>query len=575
MNKVIVISAIVDTQCLTLYTDKGDSHVIMQGDPRVPLIVGQLRGVLTGPGTSMEIDLDEQRPDYTPEPATVQDSQLKDFNEFEKQSGFGRFFKVAKSTLRRIFMGEEEEVKPKIVQVKHVAPIELNGMEIYNMSDAMDAVESDSLSQKDPEPAEDENYALPADTPKGSIDEVMANARAIPASSPDFAMTKEEEKTHDIVAAVDLGDGSIGIVPNAHKLATQVAHATATGNKKGVEALLKRLAAMPAKRQHSVEDLLKFLERGDLPITDDGRIVFYKLLNKAGGQFGYADCHTGKVNQGANVEVRMAESLVDHNRNNECSNGLHVARRQYLSGFGGTDCFLGSLAPEDVIAVPTYDANKMRVCAYQLHFHLTTDDYRKVKSNTMFDADSEAAKQLALILAGKQAPVTHRVVIGGQHGTNITVHELLSEAVEEVSTENVAPVAPIAEVDPLQAEAPKAKPVELNADKIDPTQLAGAALDTPVHVAVVGGGSSAIDQAAESKKAEKLAAASKPAAKTAAAPAAGTPRARIAELLTKPLTTTTALEVYKIKKAAKKGWDKLGVDAGTEKTILALLPQDK
>lgn len=590
MNKVIIISAIVDTQCLTLYTDIGDPIVIMQGDPRVPLIVNKLRGVLTGPGTSMEIDLDDQRPDYTPEPATVADSQLKDFDKFEKQSGFGRFFKVAKTALKRLFSGEEEVNEKPVAQVEHVEPIELNGVETYNLRDAMAAVESSSLSQET-EAAADESYALPADAPKGGIDEVMANAKAIPASSPNFAMTAEEEKTHDIVAAVDLGDGTIGLVPNAHKLATQINHATATGKSKGVEALLKRLAAMPNKRQHSVEDLLKFLERGDLPITDDGRIVFYKLLNKTTKQFGFADCHTGRVCQGANVEVRMDESLVDHNRNNECSNGLHVARRQYLSGFGGSDCFLGSLAPEDVIAVPTYDANKMRVCGYQLHFHLGLEDYRKVKNNTPFDADSEAAKQLALILAGKQAPVTHRVIIGASQGHNLTVVELTTEVAEPVSTEGVEPVAPIAEVDPLQESAPKPKPIKLDAEKIDPTQLAGAALDTPVH-AVVGGGSSTIDQTTESAKLDDLMdqpvteaerakvhkgqlKADKPKIAPKATPTAGTPRERIATLLSTPLTGVTAFEIYRIKKAAKKGWDKLGVDSATEKAILALLPKDK
>ena len=62
MNKIIVIAAVVDTQCLTLYTPEGDMHVILQGDPRVPIIVKKLQPVLTGPGTSMEIDLDDMNP---------------------------------------------------------------------------------------------------------------------------------------------------------------------------------------------------------------------------------------------------------------------------------------------------------------------------------------------------------------------------------------------------------------------------------------------------------------------------------------------------------------------------------
>ena len=100
MNKIIVIAAVVDTQCLTLYTPEGDTHVLLQGDPRVPIIVKKLQPVLTGPGTSMEIDLDDMNPmAVAKEPEVKQESALNQFAEFEKQSGVVRFFKVAKMAL--------------------------------------------------------------------------------------------------------------------------------------------------------------------------------------------------------------------------------------------------------------------------------------------------------------------------------------------------------------------------------------------------------------------------------------------------------------------------------------------
>lgn len=555
MNKIMVISAIVDTQCLTLYTPDGNTHVIMQGDPRVRLIIDKLSIGLDGPGSMMEIDLDEGRPNMQPVEPVHQESSLKDFAQLEEQSGVLKFFKVAKKAIAKFFGSEESTptVRDK-PEVEHVEPVELGSRTTYSLSGAMAAVESAAAADVVTDAASDEAYALPADAPKGGVEEVMANARAIPASSPEFKMTAEEEKTHDVVAVVSMADGSTGLVPNAHKLATQVAHATKTGNSKGIEALLKRMAAMPNKRQHSVEDLMKFIERGDLPITDDGRIVFYKLLEKRSGQFGYADCHTGLVQQGVNVEVRMDESLVDHNRNNECSNGLHVARRQYLRGFGGTDCFMGTLAPEDVIAVPTYDSNKMRVCGYQLHFHLSDTDKIKVKNDTPFDADSEAAKQLALIIAGKQAPVTHRVTIGGQRGSRLTITELNPAEVEEVSLDDVEPVAPIEEVEPLQKAAAKPEPVKLDAEKIDPSSLAPAPVS--VEVKVSGGGSTAADQNGAKQAAANL----------------GTPRGRIAALLASgKLDANLARQINDVKRAAKKGYDKLGVDADTEAKIKALL----
>lgn len=537
MNKIVVIAAVVDTQCLMLYTPEGDTHVLLQGDPRVPIIVKKLQPVLTGPGTSMEIDLDEMSPiPVTKEPEEKQESALNQFAQFEKQSGVARFFKVAKTALKKFFgASEPEPEKP----VEIIAPMEMGQIKTFSLASTMQEVDQ----------AADDNYALSADdfevepiseVPMSAIGEVMANAKAIPASSEDFAMTWEEEKTHDVVAVVEKEDGSIGLVPNAHKLATQVAHATKTGNSKGMEALLKRLAEMPTSRTHSVEDLLKFLERGDLPITDDGRIVFYKLLRKSNGQFGYVDCHSGKVQQGANVEVRMAESLVDPNRSNECSSGLHVARRQYLSGFGGDVCFLGTLAPEDVVAVPDYDANKMRVCAYQLHFLLSDQDCQHVKANKPFTADMEIAKKLAIILAGNQPPITHMVTIGSSNGGNLKITQIgdLEAAPVEVDLSTVEAVASIEEKPNLQqkAEKPKAT-VKLDAEKVDPTAIA---------------------------KAEKT--------KALADKVLGTPREKIAAILAEgPLDLERAQRVHAVKRAAKKGYDKLGVDSSTEHSIKQLL----
>ena len=541
MNKIIVIAAVVDTQCLTLYTPEGDMHVILQGDPRVPIIVKKLQPVLTGPGTSMEIDLDDMNPmAVAKEPEVKHESALNQFAEFEKQSGVTKFFKVAKTVLKKFFgASEPEPEKP----VEIIAPMEMGEVKTFSLASAM--VEVDQAADVSYDlPAESEAVVEPiSGTPMSSIDEVMANAKAIPASSEDFAMTREEESTHDVVAVVEKADGSVGLVPHAHKLATQVAHATKTGNSKGMNALLKRLAEMPTSRTHSVEDLLKFLERGDLPITDDGRIVFYKILRKKTGKFGYVDCHTDNVQQGANVEVRMDESLVDPNRRNECSNGLHVARRQYLSSFSGDGCFLGSLAPEDVVAVPDYDANKMRVCAYQLHFLLSAEDFCHVKADRPFTADMEIAKKLAIILAGNQPPITHMVTIGSSKGGDLTITKIgEEEAVEEVDLSTVEAIASIEEKPNLQPRVEKPKiEVRLDAEKVDPTAIA---------------------------KAEKT--------KALAHKVLSTPREKIAAILAEgPLDTERAQRIYSIKKAAKKGFHKLGVDAKTEKKIEALLSAGK
>ena len=558
MNKIIVIAAVVDTQCLTLYTPEGDMHVLLQGDPRVPIIVKKLQPVLTGPDTSMEIDLDDMNPmAVAKEPEVKQESALNQFAEFEKQSGVVRFFKVAKKALKNFFSAKDPEPE-KPVEI--IAPMEMGEVKTFSLAKTM--IEVEQAADKDHTVDSDPEVEPITAAPMSAIDEVMANAKAIPASSEDFAMTRSEEETHDVVAVVEKADGSVGLVPHAHKLATQVAHATKTGNSKGMNALLKRLAEMPTSRTHSVEDLLKFLERGDLPITDDGRIVFYKILRKKTGKFGYVDCHSGNVQQGPNVEVRMAESLVDPNRRNECSNGLHVARRQYLSSFSGDVCFLGSLAPEDVVAVPDYDANKMRVCAYQLHFLLSAEDFQHVKADRPFTADMEIAKKLAIILAGNQPPITHLVTIGSRNGGGLKITKIgEEEAVEEVDLSTVEAVASIEEKPNLQpmVEKPKVE-VRLDAEKVDPTAIAKAQALAKEELS-----DEPVSQQRDIFK-----------AKGNPQQIAKTPREKIAAILAEgPLDAERAQRIYVIKKAAKKGFHKLGVDAKTEKKIEALLSADK
>lgn len=558
MNKIIAVSAVVDTRAMTIYTVTGETVTVLQGDPRLAVFTKALSEGIKQPGDTVELDLDYN----APEPVEIAPTKLGDFQKFEEQSGLVKFFKVAKKAVSKFFGQVVEEKPDDKVRTQQpsdpVAPMEIG--RTFNLHQALDAVARQEVTEQ--------TQAATEEVPvMSSIEEVMANAKAVPASSPDFRMTPAEEETHDVVAVVTQDDGSLGMVPNAYKLATQVAHAAETGQTKGVEALLKRMAAITGTRQHSVEDLLKFIQRGDLPVTDDGRIVYYKLLNKTDNQFGYADIHTGNVPQGPGVRVQMDESLVDSNRRNECSSGLHVARRQYLGSFGGNACILGSLNPEDVIAVPNYDANKMRVKGYDLHFLLSADEFKMVKRNEPFPADSPAAKMLALIIAGKQPPVTHVVNIGGHRGTNLTITKTDAEPVAETDVEaaiaEAEPVAPIEEVVPIN-EGPSNFKAVLDAAPLDPTELAKKPNPMDEDLSV--------EEPEEPAPAPSPKPVTEKVTETGAAPKPFSPRARIAHLLaSEPMSADLAQKLNAIKRTAKKGWDKLGVDAATEAKIKALL----
>ena len=100
------------------------------------------------------------------------------------------------------------------------------------------------------------------------------------------------------------------------------------------------------------EDLFEWLDRGDMPITDDGYIIAYKAVRED-----YYSHHSGKrgrVLHALNTVVTMPREEVDDNRRNECSYGLHFCSYGYLSIYnGGSKVIIVKINPADVVAIPT------------------------------------------------------------------------------------------------------------------------------------------------------------------------------------------------------------------------------
>lgn len=294
------------------------------------------------------------------------------YQSFEEQTnGFVRFFKVAKSKIASLFGAKDET----------------------------DTVEPQIIGQ----------VSISQDKMSAAIDDIMANAR--PAD--------HQVEAHETVVAVV--DGKT-VVPGVENISKQVKLGASLGSTKGLEAFFDRIAKVITQRQHSVEDLLKFLEKGDLPIADDGSIVIYKVLNRSNDC--YVDCHTHRVKQRVGSYVCMDPSMVDHNRRQECSNGLHVARRGYLRGFSGNVCVLAKVAPEDVIAVPYEDANKMRVCGYHILSELPDAAYDKLKANRSMVDIPEAQQLLADALSGNHVGKLEEVRINGHMGSDVVITPL-------------------------------------------------------------------------------------------------------------------------------------------------------
>lgn len=379
-----IVAAVVDTTHLTLYKETGETMILPQGDPRIRRIIDEATPGLLKDGIA-EVALTESNT----------------FSEFENKSSGGiKLFRVAKDKLKSLFgFGKEEPLTPMVVgSVPPTVPEKLK--------QTQDAV-AEILAQ-----------AVPVTSPEYHEETVAAQAPIVEAGGVTPNQTPESDAPETIVAVVE---GKV--IPGMEKIKTQFSRAATQGSTLGMENFLRRLGSVIEDRSHSVEDLLKFLERGDLPIADDGSILIYKVLRKSTGNK-YVDCHTRRVEQWVGAYVCMDPSLVDRNRNNECSNGLHVARRGYVRGFSGDVCVLAKLAPEDVIAVPAYDANKMRVCGYHIIKELSQAQYNLLNQNRPITEDEEGKRILADALRGDHIHKTHEVRITEQQGYGVIVTEL-------------------------------------------------------------------------------------------------------------------------------------------------------
>lgn len=583
-----IVAAVVDTESLTLYKTDGSTVIIAQGDPRVRKIITEVTPLLISQGYA-DINIHNE----------VENSYA-DFE--EKSGGFVKFFRVAKSKLKHLF-NMDDHVQEQVIG--HV-PDE-NDTAISKMKHAVDDI------MKHATPASSPAFNTSGlDNQKPIVDE--------DGNTPGNHTSVASKET--IVAVVD-----DKIIPGMEKIHNQFQKALKLGSTKGVENFLKRLGNVIENRNHSVDDLLKFMERGDLPIADDGSILVYKVLNShTDGK--YVDCHSGNVKQWVGAYVCMDPSLVDPNRKNECSNGLHIARRGYIRQFSGSVCTLCKLAPEDVVAVPQYDANKMRVCGYHIIAQLSEVQYSLVRANKPISDDPEGAILLANAIAGKHIGRTHEIRITAHKGGGVITTQL-TETVNEVHLDkSINPVESLS--DTLEEnKAPLLDPLEVvkevqktrkeiaqdlsKAYRDNPTQENYDAILTLKRTSKVSWQKLGIPEPASLVQAEITAKASKPKApkeakvsrKAEAATKAkeeaknvtskqtdsqatpqtsrivngvelglGSYRERIRKLI--PCTSVgSAKAILELKKRSKKSWAFLGFSEEESKAIIALASQDK
>lgn len=128
---------------------------------------------------------------------------------------------------------------------------------------------------------------------------------------------------------------------------------------------LKNLMDNPSAS--AVNELYDFMETGNMPITEDGCFLAYKKVRDD-----YKDIFSGTFDNSVGQVCEMPRNLVDDNRANECSKGLHFCSQTYLSQYGSsadrTKVMLVKINPADVVSIPMdYNYTKGRCWKYEVY----------------------------------------------------------------------------------------------------------------------------------------------------------------------------------------------------------------
>ena len=142
---------------------------------------------------------------------------------------------------------------------------------------------------------------------------------------------------------------------------------------------MNKLMENPSK--HCVDELLEFLEHGNMPVDADGDFYAYKAVTSD-----WMDKHSQSIRNMVGDVVSVTRNQVDDNSDHACSMGLHAGSLQYVKGFGDTSdrLILVKINPKDVVSVPKHDTSKLRCCRYTV-----VGVYTGILPDTIYDCDED------------------------------------------------------------------------------------------------------------------------------------------------------------------------------------------
>ena len=214
----------------------------------------------------------------------------------------------------------------------------------------------------------------------------QAEAMDVKATVQKFAQTS----SGGFIVSIHDGVGSIRIGANNYPLADVIVSKILKIAEDGFDTqplvnFISNLYKNPSKT--AIDELFLFLDQSELPITEDGCFIAYKIVRND-----YMDIYSGKFDNSVGKECEMARFEVDDKRDNTCSNGLHFCSKGYLPHYGQTNdsrCMLVKINPMDVVSIPSdYDNAKGRTCRYVVVGEVDNAQWREQLSSSDFTSKS-------------------------------------------------------------------------------------------------------------------------------------------------------------------------------------------
>ena len=180
-----------------------------------------------------------------------------------------------------------------------------------------------------------------------------------------FDVEKAVENYFDEDANVAVQDGAVlyGGVETHNVVVDKILHFMRNGLPyKPLVKFLGKLMENPSRR--AVDELYKFLEHKNMPLTPEGNFLAYKGIN---GEF--KDFYSGEFDNSVGQTLSMTRNSVCDDADIGCSYGFHAGSYDYAKGYAssGGHLVVVEIDPTDVVSVPKdCSCQKLRTAKYKV-----------------------------------------------------------------------------------------------------------------------------------------------------------------------------------------------------------------